>query len=236
MVELEALDIKLVNAHNNLSVPTLVEMILKRKEGVLSSTGSLSVKTGKFTGRSPDDKYIVDDEVTHGAVDWGKVNKPISEENFDRIFRRMKKHVEEKEMFVFDGYVGADPDNRLPIRVINNRAWHNLFAKQIFIRPTAEELESHKPEFTLLMCDDFAANPAGDGTRTETFIIINFKQRVVLIGSTSYAGEIKKAMFSIMNFLLPRKGVFPMHCSANVGAGGDVALFFGLSGTGKTTL
>lgn len=236
MVELEALDIKLVNAHNNLSVPTLVEMILERKEGVLSSTGSLSVKTGKFTGRSPDDKYIVDDEVTHGAVDWGKVNKPISEENFDRIFRRMKKHVEEKEMFVFDGYVGADPDNRLPIRVINNRAWHSLFAKQIFIRPTAKELESHKPEFTLLMCDDFAANPAGDGTRTETFIIINFKQRVVLIGSTSYAGEIKKAMFSIMNFLLPRKGVFPMHCSANVGAGGDVALFFGLSGTGKTTL
>jgi len=236
MMELEALDIKLVNAHKNLSVPTLVEMILERNEGVLSSTGSLSVKTGKFTGRSPDDKYIVDDEVTHGVVDWGKVNKPISEENFDKIFRRMKKHVEEKEMFVFDGYVGADSDNRLPIRVINNRAWHNLFAKQIFIRPTAEELENHKPEFTLLSCDDFAANPAGDGTRTETFIIINFKQRVVLIGSTSYAGEIKKAMFSIMNFLLPRKGVFPMHCSANVGAEGDVALFFGLSGTGKTTL
>ena len=235
-MELEALDIKLVNAHKNLSVPKLVEMVLERKEGVLSSTGSLSVKTGRFTGRSPDDKYIVDDEITHGAVDWGKVNKPISEENFDKIFRRMKKHIEEKEMFVFDGYVGADPDNRLPIRVINNRAWHNLFAKQIFIRPTAEALESHKPEFTLISCDDFAANPASDGTRTETFIIINFKQRIVLIGSTSYAGEIKKAMFSIMNFLLPRKGVFPMHCSANVGGGGDVALFFGLSGTGKTTL
>ncbi|MGI0021113.1 MAG: phosphoenolpyruvate carboxykinase (ATP) [Nitrososphaera sp.] len=235
-MELEALDIKLVNAHKNLSVPTLVEMILEIKEGVLSSTGSLSVKTGKFTGRSPDDKYIVDDEITHGAVDWGKVNKPISEENFDRIFRRMKKHIEEKEMFVFDGYVGADPDNRLPVRVINNRAWHNLFAKQIFIRPTPEELESHKPEFTLISCDDFAASPAADGTRTETFIIINFKQRIVLIGSTSYAGEIKKAMFSIMNFLLPRKDVFPMHCSANVGGEGDVALFFGLSGTGKTTL
>jgi phosphoenolpyruvate carboxykinase (ATP) len=238
MMELEALDIKLVNAHNNLSVPTLVEMILERKEGVLSSTGSLSVKTGKFTGRSPDDKYIVDDEITHGSVDWGKVNKPISEENFDKIFRRMKKHIENKEMFVFDGYVGADPENRLPIRIINNRAWHNLFARQIFIRPAPEELEKegHKPEFTLISCDDFAADPATEGTRTETFIIINFKQKIVLIGSTSYAGEIKKALFSIMNFLLPRKDVFPMHCSANVGSGGDVALFFGLSGTGKTTL
>ena len=236
MMELEALDIKLVNAHNNLSVPTLVEMILERNEGVLSSTGSLSVKTGKFTGRSPDDKYVVDDEITHGAVDWGKVNKPISEENFDRIFRRMKKHIEEKEMFIFDGFVGAEPDNRLPIRVINNRAWHNLFAKQIFIRLTPNELLVNKPEFTLISCDDFAANLATDGTRTETFIIINFKQRIVLIGSTSYAGEIKKALFSIMNFLLPRKDVFPMHCSANVGSEGDVALFFGLSGTGKTTL
>ena len=236
MAELEALEIKLANAHRNLPVPALVEMIIERNEGVLSSTGSLSVKTGKFTGRSPDDKYIVDDEITHGAIDWGKVNRPISEDNFEKIYRRMKKHVEDKEMFVFDGYVGADPDNRLPIRVINNRAWHNIFARQIFIRPTPEELENHEPEFTLLSCDDFAAIPAEDGTRTETFIIINFKKKIVLIGATSYAGEIKKAMFSIMNFLLPRKEVFPMHCSANVGKGGDVALFFGLSGTGKTTL
>jgi phosphoenolpyruvate carboxykinase (ATP) len=235
-VELEALEFKLANAHMNMSVPALVEMIVERSEGVLSSTGSLSVKTGKFTGRSPDDRYIVDDEVTHSTVDWGKVNHPITEDNFERIYRRMKKHIEDKEMFVFDGYVGAEPENRLPIRVINNRAWHNLFARQIFIRPTAEELENHKPEFTLISCDDFAAVPGEDGTRTETFIIINFKKKLVLIGSTSYAGEIKKAMFSIMNFLLPRKGVFPMHCSANVGKEGDVALFFGLSGTGKTTL
>ncbi|MGI0049282.1 MAG: phosphoenolpyruvate carboxykinase (ATP), partial [Nitrososphaera sp.] len=230
------MDIKLGRVHHNLSVPSLVELIINRKEGVLSSTGALSVKTGKFTGRSPDDKFIVDDEVTHGAVDWGKVNHPISEENFDKIFRRMKSHVEEKEFFIFDGFVGANPENRLPIRVINNRAWHNLFARQLFIRPTQEELENFKPEFTLLSCDDFAAIPEEVGTRTETFIIINFKKKVVLIGSTSYAGEIKKAMFSIMNFVLPRKGVFPMHCSANVGKGGDTALFFGLSGTGKTTL
>jgi phosphoenolpyruvate carboxykinase (ATP) len=210
-VELEALEFKLANAHMNMSMPALVEVIVERSEGVLSSTGSLSVKTGKFTGRSPDDRYIVDDEATHNTIDWGKVNHPITEDNFERIYRRMKKHIEDKEMFVFDGYVGAAQENRLPIRVINNRAWHNLFARQIFIRPIANELENHKPEFTLISCDDFAAVPGEDGTRTETFIIINFKKKLVLIGSTSYAGEIKKAMFSIMNFLLPRKGVFPMH-------------------------
>lgn len=236
MTQLAEMDIKLGRIHRNLSVPSMVEQIIARKEGILSSTGALSVKTGKFTGRSPDDKYIVDDEVTHNSVNWGKVNHPISEENFDKIFRRMKKHIEDKEFFIFDGFVGADTDHRLPIRVINNRAWHNLFARQLFIRPTREELENYKPEFTLISCDDFAAIPEEEGTRTETFIIINFKKKLVLIGSTSYAGEIKKAMFSIMNFLLPRKGVFPMHCSANVGKGGDTALFFGLSGTGKTTL
>lgn len=235
-IQLAEMEIKLGRVHHNLSVPSLVELIISRNEGVLSSTGALSVKTGKFTGRSPDDKFIVDDEVTHDTVDWGKVNHPISEENFEKIFRRMQAHVENKEFFIFDGFVGADPENRLPIRVINNRAWHNLFAKQLFIRPTLDELDNFKPEFTLLSCDDFAAIPEEVGTRTETFIIINFKKKLVLIGSTSYAGEIKKAMFSIMNFVLPRKNVFPMHCSANVGKGGDTALFFGLSGTGKTTL
>ncbi len=236
MIQLAEMEIEIGRVHHNLSVPSLVELIISRKEGVLSSTGALSVKTGKFTGRSPDDKYIVDDEVTHDTVDWGKLNHPISEENFDRIFRRMKKHIEDKEFFIFDGFVGADPENRLPIRIINNRAWHNLFARQLFIRPSQEELKNHEPEFTLLSCDDFATIPEEEGTRSETFIIINFKKKIVLIGSTSYAGEIKKAIFSIMNYILPRKGVFPMHCSANVGADGDTALFFGLSGTGKTTL
>ena len=237
LIHVEELDIRLGKVHSNKSVPSLVETIIIQKEGVISSTGALSVRTGRFTGRSPDDRYIVDDDVTHGTVDWGKVNHPISEENFDRIFKRMKKHIEDKEeMFVFDGFVGADPAHRLPIRVMNNRAWHNLFARQLFIRPTAEELENFKPDFTLISCDDFAAIPGQEGTRTETFIILNFKKRLVLIGSTSYAGEIKKAMFSTMNFLLPRKNIFPMHCSANVGKGGDTALFFGLSGTGKTTL
>ncbi len=230
------MEIRLGKVYNNLSVPSLVETTIIRKEGLISSTGALSVRTGKFTGRSPDDKYIVDDEVTHDTVDWGKVNHPISEEHFDKIFKRMKKHIEEKEFFVFDGFVGADPESRLPIRVINNRAWHNLFARQLFIRPTSEELENHKPEFTLISCDDFGSIPAQEGTRTETFIITNFTKKLVLIGSTSYAGEIKKALFTIMNFVLPRKSIFPMHCSANVGRQGDSALFFGLSGTGKTTL
>ena len=236
MIQLAEMDIKLGKAYSNLSVPSLVEVTIKRKEGILSSTGALSVKTGKFTGRSPDDRYIVDDEATHNTIDWGKVNHPIPEEKFEKIFRMMKKHVQDKEFFIFDGFVGADPENRLPIRIVNNRAWHNLFARQLFIRPTPEELEIHVPEFTLLSCDDFAATPEEMGTRTETFIIINFKKKMVLIGSTSYAGEIKKAMFSIMNFILPKKGVFPMHCSANVGREGNTALFFGLSGTGKTTL
>src|ERR671918_1603246 len=235
LMQLEKMDIRLGKLYRNLSVPLLIEIAIYRKEGNLSSTGAFSVKTGKFTGRSPDDKYIVDDKYTHNSIDWGKVNHPISEKNFEKIFRMMKKHIEDKELFIFDGFVGADPENRLPIRIINNRAWHSLFARQLFIRPQPEELGIHTPEFTLLSCDDFAAKPEEMGTRTETFIILNFKRKLVLIGATSYAGEIKKAMFSIMNFILPKKGVFPMHCSANVGKAGDTALFFGLSGTGKTT-
>jgi phosphoenolpyruvate carboxykinase (ATP) len=236
LVQLEKMDIKLGKLYRNLSVPLLIEIAIYRREGNLSSTGAFSVKTGKFTGRSPDDKYIVDDEYTHNSVHWGKVNHSISEENFEKIFTRMKKYVEGKEFFIFDGFVGADNKTRLPIRVITDKAWHNLFATQIFIRPTSREIESHEPEFTLLSVNDFKAIPELEGTRTETFIIINFKKKIVLIGSTSYAGEIKKAMFSVMNYILPTKGIFPMHCSANVGKSSDSALFFGLSGTGKTTL
>ena len=236
LVQLEKMDIKLGKLYRNLSIPLLIEIAIYRREGNLSSTGAFSVKTGKFTGRSPDDKYIVDDEYTHNSVHWGKVNHSISEENFEKIFTRMKKYVEGKEFFIFDGFVGADNKTRLPIRVITDKAWHNLFATQIFIRPTLRETESHEPEFTLLSVNDFKAIPELEGTRTETFIIINFKKKIVLIGSTSYAGEIKKAMFSVMNYILPTKGIFPMHCSANVGKSGDSALFFGLSGTGKTTL
>lgn len=230
------MDISIAKVHRNLSIPSLIEVAIQRKEGNLSSTGALYVNTGKFTGRSPDDRYIVDDSFTHDIVDWGKVNKPLSEENFDKIYSRMLKHMEEKELFIFDGYSGADPSLRIPIRVINDKAWHNLFASQIFIKANDNELKKHNPEYTIIAINDFKAIPELDGTRTETFIILNFTKRLILIGSTSYAGEIKKSMFSVMNFILPQKGIFPMHCSANVGKEGDTALFFGLSGTGKTTL
>jgi phosphoenolpyruvate carboxykinase (ATP) len=236
MMQLEEMDIRLSKIHLNLSVPSLIEVAVHRKEGKLSSTGALSVKTGKFTGRSPEDRYIVDDSVTHNTVDWGKVNRSISQEKFEMLFSRMKKYVEGREFFVFDGYVGADQEFRLPIRVITDNAWHNLFATQIFIRPRIDELKYHKPEFTLLSVNDFGAMAEIEGTRTDTFIIISFEKKMVLIGSTSYAGEVKKAMFSAMNYILPTKGIFPMHCSANVGMDGNSALFFGLSGTGKTTL
>src|SRR5215204_4600416 len=236
MSQLEEMDIRLGKVMRNLSVPQLIEIAVQRGEGTLSSTGALSVKTGKFTGRSPDDRYIVDDETTHNKIDWGKINHPISENNFEKIFSRMKKNVQGKEFYIFDGFVGACLDTRLAIRVITDKAWHSLFANQIFIRPTQKELKNHEPEFTLLSVNDFGAIPESEGTRTETFIILNFKKRIILIGSTSYAGEIKKAIFSTLNYLLPQKDVFPMHCSANVGKDGNSALFFGLSGTGKTTL
>jgi len=236
LLQLEKMNINFGKIERNLPIATLIEIAIQRNEGLLSNSGALSVKTGKFTGRSPDDKFIVDDEITHGLVEWGKVNHPISTEKFDKIFERMKQHVSGKDFFIFDGFVGADPDNRLPIRVFTDSAWHNIFASQIFIRPTPAELNNHKPEFTLFFVNDFAALPEIDGTKSGTFIIINFSKKMVLIGYTSYAGEIKKSMFSVMNFLLPQRGVFPMHCAANMGRNGETALFFGLSGTGKTTL
>ena len=236
ILELEEVGIKTDKVYRNLSVESLVEIAVSRNEGTLSSTEALSVVTGKFTGRSPDDRYIVDDELTHDTVHWGIVNHPFSEENFMKIFQKIKKHMEGKEIFVFDGFVGADPKVRMPVRIINDYAWQNLFAHQLFIRPTLPELESFKAEFTVIAMNDFRAEPKVDGTRTETFIIINLKRKIVLIGATSYAGEIKKAIFSSMNYYLPERGIFPMHCSTNKGKDGDVALFFGLSGTGKTTL
>ncbi|MEM2759545.1 MAG: phosphoenolpyruvate carboxykinase (ATP), partial [Nitrososphaerales archaeon] len=229
VLELEEIGIKTVNVHRNLSVNSLVEKAVERNEGIVAANGALSVVTGKFTGRSPDDRFIVDDDVTHNTVHWGAVNHPLPEEKFENIFHKMKTYIEGKEIFIFDGFVGADPKNRMSLRVINDHAWQNLFARQLFIRPTPMELESFRPEFTVIAFNDFKADPQTDGTRTETFIIINLKQKVVLIGATSYAGEIKKSVFSAMNYYLPERGVFPMHCSANVGKDNDVALFFGLS-------
>ncbi len=203
---------------------------------MVTSTGSLSVKTGKYTGRSPDDRYIVYDDETHEAVDWGKINQQFPPGKFDKIFTKMKKFVEGKEIFVFDGFVGADKENRLAIRVINDHAWQSLFARQLFVKPTQDELEHHEPEFTLICLNDFEAIQEIDGTNSNIFIMINLSKKLVLIGGTSYAGEMKKSLFSVMNYILPTRDVFPMHCSANIGKNQDTALFFGLSGTGKTSL
>ncbi|ABK76973.1 phosphoenolpyruvate carboxykinase (ATP) [Cenarchaeum symbiosum A] len=223
-------------AHRNLEPQELIRIAVEKGDGVVTSTGSLSVRTGKYTGRSPGDRYIVYDGTTRDTVDWGKVNHKFDPGRFAEIFERMKGFVKGKELYVFDGFVGADPENRIAVRVINDHAWQSLFARQLFIRPSPEELEAHKPEFTILCVNDFEAVPERDGTNSNVFIVIDLTRKTVLIGGTRYAGEIKKSMFSVMNYVLPAKGVLPMHCSANIGRGGDTALFFGLSGTGKTTL
>ena len=222
--------------YRNLSPTELVELSAQKNEGIVTSTGSLSVRTGKYTGRSPDDRYIVYDDETHDTVGWGEVNHQFPTGKFDKILEKMKKFVSGKEVFVFDGFVGADKENRVSIRVINDHAWQSLFARQLFVRPTKQEIENHEPEFTVMCINGFEAIPEIDGTNSNAFIMINLSKKLVLIGGTSYAGEMKKSMFSVMNYLLASRKVFPMHCSANVGKNGDTALFFGLSGTGKTSL
>ncbi|WP_100399945.1 phosphoenolpyruvate carboxykinase (ATP) [Bacillus sp. FJAT-44742] len=225
------------NVLYDLPVSKLVEKSLMRNEGKLTASGALSVDTGKYTGRSPKDKYIVDESPAREKVDWGPVNQPIDKEIFSNLYKKVLAHLQEKdEVFVTRGYAGVDPAYRLPLQIINEYAWHNLFAKQLFIRPTEDELDRHEAEFTIISAPEFKADPEVDGTKSETFIIVSFEERIVLIGGTEYAGEMKKSIFSVMNYLLPEKDVLPMHCSANVGEEGDVALFFGLSGTGKTTL
>lgn len=221
----------------NLSVSRLVEKILSHKEGLLTTTGAISASTGKYTGRSPKDKFIVKDEVCEQYVDWGATNQPIDEASFDKLYRKVVNHLKEKnEIYQFQGFAGSDSNYRLPIQVINEYAWHNLFSNQLFITPTEEELKHHQAEFTVVSAPSFKADPTVDGTNSEAFVIISFKKRIILIGGTEYAGEIKKSIFSVMNYLLPRRDILTMHCSANMGNEGDVSLFFGLSGTGKTTL
>ncbi|MBM7554769.1 phosphoenolpyruvate carboxykinase (ATP) [Thalassobacillus pellis] len=225
------------NALKNLSVPQLVEKILFRSEGALTATGAVRATTGTYTGRSPKDKFIVRDEVSEETVDWGPVNQSIEEDVFTNLYHKVLKYLSARdELFVFNGFAGADENYRLPIQVINEFAWHNLFAQQMFIRPEERELDQHDSEFTVISAPNFKADPAVDGTNSEAFILVSFKHRIVLIGGTEYAGEIKKSIFSVMNYMLPQRNVLSMHCSANVGKEGDVALFFGLSGTGKTTL
>ncbi|MEC5424882.1 phosphoenolpyruvate carboxykinase (ATP) [Virgibacillus sp. C22-A2] len=225
------------NILTNLTVPRLVEKILSRNEGILTATGAVRATTGTYTGRSPKDKFIVKDEVCEDVVNWGSVNQAIDEDSFNKLYKKVVTYLSEKEeLYQFKGFAGADANYRLPIKVINEYAWHNLFARQLFITPEESELETHESEFTVISAPTYKADPAVDGTNSETFILVSFKQRVILIGGTEYAGEIKKSIFSVMNYLLPRQNILSMHCSANVGLEGDVSLFFGLSGTGKTTL
>lgn len=222
--------------NHNLNVGKLVEHALKNEGAVLTDSGALSINTGKYTGRSPSDRFIVDSPSVHELINWGKVNVPISSEIFDRLYSKISSYLEKKEVFVFDGFVGADKNYRMPIRVVNEFAYQNLFAQQLFIKPAAGELEGFEPEFTILAAPGCEADPELDGTNSEAYIILNLEKKIVIIGGTRYCGEIKKSLFTVMNYILPQKGVMPMHCSANVGKDGDVALFFGLSGTGKTTL
>lgn len=225
------------NIKVQLSVPQLVEKATSRGEALLTVDGAVRAETGKYTGRSPKDKYTVEEADSKDQIDWGSVNQPISSEVFDNLYVKVVNYLKEKdELFVFKGFAGADKDSQLSIQVINEYAWHNLFVHQLFIRPTEEELASHVADFTIVSAPNFKADPAVDGTASETFIIVSLEKKVILIGGTEYAGEMKKSIFSIMNYLLPQQGILSMHCSANVGEAGDVALFFGLSGTGKTTL
>jgi phosphoenolpyruvate carboxykinase (ATP) len=227
----------LATAHWNLSPPALYEEAVRRGEGVIAADGPLVCRTGPHTGRSPNDKFVVKDASTADKVWWGKVNRPIAPEQFDLLQRELVDYLKGRELFVQDCHVGADPSHRLPIRVFTQYAWHSLFARTMFIPETDPARQAvHDPQFTVIDVPQFGATPARHGTNSEVFILVNFARRLVLIGGTSYAGEIKKSIFTIMNYLLPQQDVMPMHCSANIGPDGDVALFFGLSGTGKTTL
>lgn len=221
--------------YRNLSEVQLVEKALERNEGKLTSTGAFSVQTGVYTGRSPGDRFIVDSPEVHEDIYWTS-NQPISSEQYEHLYSRLTAYLQNRDVFVFDGYAGADSKYRVPIRVVNELAWQNLFARNLFIRPTEEELKKHTAEFTIISAPGFKAIPEVDQTPSEAFIILNLAEKKIIIGGTHYAGEMKKSIFSVLNYLLPKKGIFPMHCSANLGEDGRTALFFGLSGTGKTTL
>jgi phosphoenolpyruvate carboxykinase (ATP) len=230
----------LTNLHRiywNLPTASLYEEIVFRGEARISHLGPVVVSTGKHTARAAADKFIVQEHSTENHVWWGEYNRPFSGDKFSALLTRMQGFLQNRDVFVQDCYAGADPDYRLPIRIVSEKAWHSLFARNMFMKiKSTDELRRHAPEFTVICAPSFQSSAIIDGTRTETFILINFSQRLAIIGGTSYGGEIKKTIFTVLNFLLPLEGVLPMHCSANVGPDGDTALFFGLSGTGKTTL
>jgi phosphoenolpyruvate carboxykinase (ATP) len=223
--------------HWNLSAEALYEAALHRREGQLSVGGPLVALTGHHTGRSPNDKFFVREPSSEQHIHWGELNKGIDAASFDALHRDLVAHIQDKDLYILDAWAGADPAYRLPIRIVNEYAWHNLFARNMFLPENDPVMRAeHRPQFTVIDIPSFKADPARHGARSDCFIYVHPGKQLVLIGGTSYAGEIKKSIFTILNYLLPLKGVLSMHCSANVGAGGDTALFFGLSGTGKTTL
>jgi phosphoenolpyruvate carboxykinase (ATP) len=221
----------------NLNRAELTMEAVKNGEGILTNTGALMADTGKFTGRSPKDRFIVKDDVTKDKVWWGDINVAFDEDKFDVIYDEMIASLGMKRLYVRDAFAGADPNYRMKVRVIDTQAWHNLFCYNMFIRPEKDQMKDFHPDFTVLAVPEFKADPERHGTRQENFAIINFKRRIILVGGTGYTGETKKGIFSVLNFLLPdQKNVLSMHCSANMNDEGDTAVFFGLSGTGKTTL
>ena len=222
--------------HQNLSPPELYEHAVRRGEGVIALNGPFCAVTSPHTGRSPNDKFFVQEPGSSERIWWGKVNQPLAPEHFDRLHADVVTHLNEQELFVRDVFAGADPAYRLPIRFVTPNAWHALFVYNMFLRPGDGDLQTFAPGFQVLHAPEFHADPAVHGTQSGTFIVVSFTRKTILIGGTRYAGELKKSIFTILNYLLPARGVLPMHCSANVGEGGDVALFFGLSGTGKTAL
>lgn len=228
--------VNLGTIHWNLPPAVLIEQALERQEGKLAANGVLSATTGVHTGRSPKDKFIVSNEELTTRIWWGENNHPMSPDAFEIVRRSLADYLQGRDVYVLDAAAGADPQYRMPIQVITELAWHNLFARQLFLRANESDLTSDHPGFTILCVPHFRTNPRIHGTRSDAAIIIDFKERLVLIAGTEYAGEMKKAIFTVLNFILPAQGVLPMHCSANVGTDGDVALFFGLSGTGKTSL
>jgi phosphoenolpyruvate carboxykinase (ATP) len=221
----------------NLPTPALYEEIIHRSEGRLCHLGPLVVNTGKHTARAAADKFVVREQTTEDHIWWGQYNRPFNPEAFSMLHARLSSYLQGRDVFVQDCYAGADPEHRLAVRIITQKAWHSLFARTMFLKPaTVDVMKRQVPDFTVIATPSFLASPLTDGTRTETFIVLNFHEKLALIGGSSYAGEIKKTIFTLLNFLLPLDDVFPMHCSANVGPEGDTAIFFGLSGTGKTTL
>ena len=223
--------------HWNLIAPELMQAAARRNEGEFAEMGPFVARTSPHTGRSPNDKFVVRDDSSDKDVDWGKVNQPISSDKYSMLLADVREYLDHAtELFVEDLYCGADPNYRLSVRYVSPNAWHMAFVRNMFIRPELSDLPTFDPNFTVLHAPEFQANPAKHGTRTGTFIVLNLTERTILIGGTRYAGELKKSMFTVMNYLLPKQGVLSMHCSANLDKDGDTALFFGLSGTGKTTL